>query len=69
MSSVEDSGGGVTVHFEPAPSPALRQAGGVQVACVLYPDQDSGVVEPPAHGFPDLPWVIVVSSPRIEEVA
>lgn len=38
VSSVEDSGSGVVVHFEPASSPALRRAGGVQVACVLYPD-------------------------------
>jgi peptide/nickel transport system ATP-binding protein len=29
---------GVTVPFPPAPPPALRRAGGVDVACVLYPD-------------------------------
>jgi hypothetical protein len=39
VSSMEDSGAGVTVHFEPAPPPALRRAGGVDVACVLYPDE------------------------------
>jgi oligopeptide/dipeptide ABC transporter ATP-binding protein len=41
VSSIEDSGSGVTVHFEPAPSPRLRRAGGVDVACVLYPDEGS----------------------------
>jgi len=39
VQSIEDSGSGVTVGFEPAPSPALRRAGGVDVACVLYPDE------------------------------
>jgi peptide/nickel transport system ATP-binding protein len=38
VTSIEDSGSGVTVHFEPAPAPPLRRAGGVDVACVLYPD-------------------------------
>ena len=42
VTSIEDAGSGVTVHFEPAPSPALRQAGGVEVACVLYPDRGEG---------------------------
>jgi oligopeptide/dipeptide ABC transporter ATP-binding protein len=39
VTSIEDSGSGVTVHFEPAPPPALRRSGGVEVACVLYPDE------------------------------
>jgi oligopeptide/dipeptide ABC transporter ATP-binding protein len=39
VTSIEDAGSGVTVHFEPAPPPALRRAGGVDVACVLYPDE------------------------------
>ncbi len=39
VQSIEDAGSGVTVSFEPAPSPALRRAGGVEVACVLYPDE------------------------------
>jgi oligopeptide/dipeptide ABC transporter ATP-binding protein len=39
VTSIEDSTQGVTVHFEPAESPALRRAGGVDVACVLYPDE------------------------------
>jgi oligopeptide/dipeptide ABC transporter ATP-binding protein len=39
VTSIEDTGAGVTVGFEPAPSPALRRAGGVEVACVLYPDE------------------------------
>ena len=38
VSSIEDTGPGVTVHFEPAPSPVLRRSGEVDVACVLYPD-------------------------------
>jgi oligopeptide/dipeptide ABC transporter ATP-binding protein len=38
VQAIDDSGGGVTVSFEPAPSPALRRAGGVEVACVLYPE-------------------------------
>jgi peptide/nickel transport system ATP-binding protein len=38
VTAIEDAGSGVTVLFEPAPSPALRRAGGVQVACVLYPE-------------------------------
>jgi peptide/nickel transport system ATP-binding protein len=38
VTSIEDSASGVTVHFEPAPAPALRRAGGVEVACVLYPE-------------------------------
>jgi peptide/nickel transport system ATP-binding protein len=40
VSSIEETGSGVTVHFEPAPSPRLRTAGGVEVACVLYPDSE-----------------------------
>jgi oligopeptide/dipeptide ABC transporter ATP-binding protein len=39
VTSIEDSGSGVTVQFEPAPPPPLRRAGGVDVACVLYPDE------------------------------
>jgi oligopeptide/dipeptide ABC transporter ATP-binding protein len=39
VTSIEPSGPGVTVHFEPADSPALRRSGGVDVACVLYPDE------------------------------
>jgi peptide/nickel transport system ATP-binding protein len=38
VTSIEDSGSGVDVLFEPAPSPPLRRAGGVEVACVLYPE-------------------------------
>jgi peptide/nickel transport system ATP-binding protein len=40
VSSIEDTASGVIVHFEPAPSPRLRPAGGVEVACVLYPDSE-----------------------------
>jgi peptide/nickel transport system ATP-binding protein len=38
VTSVEDTGSGVTVHFEPSEPPPLRRAGGVEVACVLYPE-------------------------------
>jgi peptide/nickel transport system ATP-binding protein len=38
VTAIDDAGSGVTVTFEPAPAPALRPAGGVEVACVLYPD-------------------------------
>jgi oligopeptide/dipeptide ABC transporter ATP-binding protein len=41
VTSIEPEGPGVTVHFEPADSPALRRAGGVEVACILYPDDAS----------------------------
>jgi oligopeptide/dipeptide ABC transporter ATP-binding protein len=34
---MENSEPGVTVHFEPAPAPALRRVGNVDVACILYP--------------------------------
>jgi peptide/nickel transport system ATP-binding protein len=33
---IEDDGDGVRVEFQPADDPALRRAGGVDVACVLY---------------------------------
>jgi peptide/nickel transport system ATP-binding protein len=39
VTSIEDAGPGVVVHFQPADSPPLRRAGGVDVACVLYPDE------------------------------
>ncbi len=44
VTSIEDAGQGVNVVFEPAPAPRLRRVGGVEVACVLYPDEgaDSG---------------------------
>jgi peptide/nickel transport system ATP-binding protein len=35
---IEDAGNGVEVHFVPADAPALRRAGGVDVACILYPE-------------------------------
>jgi oligopeptide/dipeptide ABC transporter ATP-binding protein len=37
---IEPAGNGVEVRFEPADSPQLRRAGGVDVACVLYPPAD-----------------------------
>ena len=38
VTAIQESGPGVTVQFEPAPSPALRRAGNVDVACILYPE-------------------------------
>jgi peptide/nickel transport system ATP-binding protein len=35
---IEPAGNGVEVQFQPADSPRLRRAGGVDVACVLYPE-------------------------------
>ena len=34
-----DAGSGVRVHFHEGVDPALRRAGGVEVACVLYPEE------------------------------
>jgi oligopeptide/dipeptide ABC transporter ATP-binding protein len=42
VASIDDAEPGVTVNFEPASPPALRRAGGVEVACVLYPESGSG---------------------------
>ena len=36
---IEPAGNGVDVQFQPADSPTLRRAGGVDVACVLYPEE------------------------------
>jgi len=41
VEAVEDAGSGVRVRFHPGVDPALRRAGGVDVACVLYPE-DAG---------------------------
>jgi peptide/nickel transport system ATP-binding protein len=41
VASIDDAEPGVTVNFEPASPPALRRAGGVEVACVLYPESGS----------------------------
>lgn len=37
VESMQESGSGVTVRFHEHEDPALRRAGGVDVACVLYP--------------------------------
>ena len=42
VQSVEPDGNGVRVEFRPAEDPRLRRAGGVEVACVLYPADDGG---------------------------
>jgi len=39
VTGIEPDGNGVDVRFEPADPPPLRRAGGVDVACVLYPDE------------------------------
>jgi oligopeptide/dipeptide ABC transporter ATP-binding protein len=39
VTAIQESGPGVTVHFEPAPAPAVRRVGNVDVACILYPEQ------------------------------
>ena len=36
--SIDDEGKGVRIRFHRRRGPALRRAGGVEVACVLYPD-------------------------------
>ena len=38
VDAITDAGSGVRVHFHEGVDPALRRAGGVDVACVLYPD-------------------------------
>jgi hypothetical protein len=35
---VDDDGSGVRVQFHPGEDPALRSSGGVEVACLLYPE-------------------------------
>jgi oligopeptide/dipeptide ABC transporter ATP-binding protein len=50
VTSIEDSGPGVTVHFEPAGAPPLRRAGGVEVACVLYPEHEHEPEHDPGRG-------------------
>jgi oligopeptide/dipeptide ABC transporter ATP-binding protein len=39
VDSMEPEGNGVAIRFREAGSPPLRRAGGVEVACVLYPDE------------------------------
>ena len=38
VDAITDAGSGVQVHFHEGVDPALRRAGGVEVACVLYPE-------------------------------
>ncbi len=38
VESVDDTDRGVRLHLHESTDPALRRAGGVEVACVLYPD-------------------------------
>jgi peptide/nickel transport system ATP-binding protein len=41
VQEISDAGNAVEVHFEPASPPALRPAGSVEVACILYPESGS----------------------------
>jgi oligopeptide/dipeptide ABC transporter ATP-binding protein len=43
VDAINDHGSGVLVHFHEGVDPALRRAGGVEVACVLYPDESGEV--------------------------
>jgi peptide/nickel transport system ATP-binding protein len=40
VNSIEDEGKGVRIRFHAGEDPPLRRAGGVEVACVLYPDPE-----------------------------
>ena len=40
MDAIEDEGKGVRIRFHAGEDPPLRRAGGVEVACVLYPDPE-----------------------------
>ncbi len=42
VASIDDDGKGVRLRFVDGEDPALRRAGGVDVACVLYPDESGG---------------------------
>ncbi|GAB3262917.1 ABC transporter ATP-binding protein [Nocardioides dilutus] len=39
VAGIEEDGSGVRLEFHPPHDPALRPVGGVEVACVLYPDE------------------------------
>jgi peptide/nickel transport system ATP-binding protein len=41
VEEIASAGSGVEVRFRPGVDPALRRAGGVEVACVLYPDDEA----------------------------
>jgi len=41
VAALEADGSGVRIEFQEPTDPALRPAGGVEVACVLYPDEKS----------------------------
>ena len=42
VASLEEEGNGVRIEFREPTDPALRPTGGVEVACVLYPDERDG---------------------------
>ena len=53
VEAITDAGSGVRVHFHEGVDPALRRAGGVQVACVLYPDEPDESTEAAVGSVPD----------------
>jgi oligopeptide/dipeptide ABC transporter ATP-binding protein len=52
VEAITDAGSGVRIHFHEGVDPALRRAGGVDVACVLYPE---GSGEGAAEGSAEVP--------------
>ena len=52
VDAIDDDGNGVAVQFHDGEDPALRRAGGVEVACVLYPDERRAVCRGPAEPAP-----------------
>ena len=52
VEAITDAGSGVRVHFHEGVDPALRRAGGVDVACVLYPEESG---EGAAEGSAEVP--------------
>ena len=42
VDAIDGRRAGVRVRFHDGVDPPLRRAGGVEVACVLYPDPESG---------------------------
>jgi oligopeptide/dipeptide ABC transporter ATP-binding protein len=52
VESIEPEGNGVTIRFREAGPPPLRRAGNVDVACVLYPDEDRSAAVTPTEQAP-----------------
>ena len=47
VASIEEEHGGVVLTFHEGVDPALRRAGGVEVACVLYGDESDASSDRP----------------------